>query len=954
MRLIPGRGETAGKWLCAACALLMVGGLAMMPAASGGTQVAPKTGGGATFDLSSMFGQQMLSPSTGATETFMPLETRNIVDTGKRIELTVKPDSEMFTASVSPSVVDPKGEDGKAGSRVVVRCSPQTPEGTVGWVKVTGTRGTESHRIWMKATALTSKPNIETSMGVPLTGTGPGHKDQDLQAFTGDPVSWHVAATNTGGKQDTYALGYHAAFPVDVSFVDIHGNKVDSVVAKGATRNLLFSKPVELEVRVTPRVELPKNQPQDVTVVLGPGKYTSETSELTVKVVNPGTLFSIDSADGLHPHAHQVMPGEKTSFIYHVTNLDGRPSDVTLTGPSGGEQWGASLDRTRIQGLKPGQTRDATLSLAAPAGSRPGDRVDLTVTARTSTGRTDQATVAAEVTDSRNIYFWSVDSMDPEYLYLDRKGTGAGSEGDWLMPNMQAFIKEASNYTNSKVYLPSATDMNHTNALAGSYTGTDGVYMVGGTYAGFTDHDEVLSSPNSTNLMRYGADGKPIKRAYEVAKEQTGGKALTGFWSNKNWLAELEGQKTVNIVGHSERWPLFFEEPYKYKAAGDPASDNNPSDPLSTSARALFHSNNTQAVVIPTILGQFDLYLGTRLLAMPIALLFGRQPGMHAEDQYIADSFFRSVREQDPDVSYINIGDLDNTGHFTGASWPQNEWIKTNPDDPSHDVSRYSPYMRRDDCLDIAREADILFGQFVDLLRERGVYDNSVIVFLSDHGMENMKDPKSGYQNIDLRDILRESGYLRHEDYEESGGTEINLIWFKDPAKAAGIEKALNQFTIDDPQLGTVKPLTVIDRQQMKDGVDFGKAGKVRPGELYSEYWESHPDEPGGHLWPDLFVFPLYNYQVLAHGDVLSTGVNAVGINLGINTPESVRIGLPGAHGGLQTENQPLVFKAPAGSTDYPAGKSYTGAVEIGDIAPSIYKIMGWPAPENVDGRPLP
>jgi len=89
-------------------------------------------------------------------------------------------------------------------------------------------------------------------------------------------------------------------------------------------------------------------------------------------------------------------------------------------------------------------------------------------------------------------------------------------------------------------------------------------------------------------------------------------------------------------------------------------------------------------------------------------------------------------------------------------------------------------------------------------------------------------------------------------------------------------------------------------------------------------------------------------------GDVLSTGVNAVGINLGINTPESVRIGLPGAHGGLQTENQPLVFKAPAGSTDYPAGKSYTGAVEIGDIAPSIYKIMGWPAPENVDGRPLP
>jgi len=45
------------------------------------------------------------------------------------------------------------------------------------------------------------------------------------------------------------------------------------------------------------------------------------------------------------------------------------------------------------------------------------------------------------------------------------------------------------------VYLPSATDMNHTNALAGTYTGTQGLYMVGGTFRGFTEHDEVISAP---------------------------------------------------------------------------------------------------------------------------------------------------------------------------------------------------------------------------------------------------------------------------------------------------------------------------------------------------------------------------------------------------------------------------------------------------------------------------
>src|SRR5665811_1462144 len=108
---------------------------------------------------------------------------------------------------------------------------------------------------------------------------------------------------------------------------------------------------------------------------------------------------------------------------------------------------------------------------------------------------------------------------------------------------------------------------------------------------------------------------------------------------------------------------------------------------------------------------------------------------------------------------------------------------------------RYSPDMRRDDALDICRQADILFGQFVSRLKARGVYDNSTIVFLSDHGMENMKDPKSGYQVVDLRDILRENGMVRHEDYEEVGGTELNNLWVKDPAKLAKVQKILEDYT---------------------------------------------------------------------------------------------------------------------------------------------------------------
>ncbi|MBK5092325.1 MAG: alkaline phosphatase family protein, partial [Actinobacteria bacterium] len=594
------------------------------------------------------------------------------------------------------------------------------------------------------------------------------------------------------------------------------------------------------------------------------------------------------------------------------------------------------------------------MNVVPPPGAAVGDRLDMTVSAESSLGRSEESSVAVEITDVRNIYYWAVDSMDPQYLYLDSAGTGPGREGDWLMPNTRAFLKNGVNYKNARVYLPSATDMNHTNALAGTYTGTQGIYMVGGTYVDFTKHDEVVAGPNTMELMRCGEDGEQIQRVYEVAKDVTDGEALCGFWSNKNWLADLEGERSVDIVGHSERWPLFFKPPWKYTNAGDPKTDDNPKDNMSASARSLFHSDNSAEVTIPTVLGQFDMLFGLRMLSMPITLLFAKTPGMHAEDRYITDMFFRSIEEEDPDVSYINVADLDNTGHFTGASWPQDEWLTSNPKNLSRDENKYNPYMRREECLDICREADALFGDFVRLLKERGVYDDSTIVILSDHGMENMKDRKKGYEIVDLRQILREQGLVYKEDYFESGGTEINFIWCEDPKKLSAIDKILEEFTVDDKELGKVRPLTVVDRKEMEQGKDFGKFGRVRPMELYSEYWIEHPDEPNGHKWPDLFIFPLYNYQIEAHGDVLSTGVNAVGFTIGFTMPESVLLGFPAAHGGLQTSYIPLIFKAPAGYEGYKGGSEYEKEVEVGSISPTIYEIMGWEAPACVDKGPLP
>lgn len=910
--------------------------LAAAPTALAGKTVkAPAAaGGGATFDMFSMFSKQMLSPATGRGSTWMPLDTRNITDSNDWVILKATSELPYFTTCVFPGIVKPAGPNGVASSWVVVYCSPSTPEGTVGYIKVTGTRGSEQHRVWLKVTVLASQPSLALSNGPQLTGQG--YTDPVLQAYVGKPLSWGLAATNNGGDQDTYALSYSADFLCHVRFLDQGGAAINQVNVPGLTFNYLYANAAYFRAEVTPDVVLPKNQPKTVTLTLGPGAHTGAVSQLKVQVVNPGLLYCVSAADGLRPHAHQVMAGELTTFVFHVTNHGQSPSDVQLAVSGVTSGWSATLDKTAIPALPPNTTADATLTVNSPKTAALGDRLDLTVKATSSLGPSEQAVVSTEITNQRNVYYWAIDSMNPQYMYLNSKGTGPGSPGDWLMPNLHAFLDQGVNYTNAKVYLPSATDMNHTNALAGTYTGTSGIYMVGGTFRAFTQHDEVIDAPNSMDLMRYGPNGAPIERIYEVAKKQTGGKALTGFWSNKNWLADIEAQRSVDIEGSSDKWPLFFPAPAKY--AGDPQP--------STTFNKGFYNDVTREVIMPTLLGQFNLLQALGMFLLPVTTIMGSTPGNHAEDRYLTDSFFRSIAEEDPDVSYINAADLDNTGHFTGASWDPSEFDASGQ-------SKYSPLMKRDDCLTICRKVDSYFAEFIEMLKARGVYDNSTIVVLADHGMENMKDQSKGYQVLDLRNILRQHGFVHWEDYHEAGGTEINFVWCQDKAKLAAIEKILKNYTVNDPVLGPVKPLTVVDRNEMLNGEDFGSHGKVRPRELYSEYWINHPNQPDGQLWPDLFVFPLYNYNIAAHGQILAGSINPIGITLG-NVPDSVELGFPAAHGGLQTTSIPLVFKAPAGYPGYTPGNKVGSEVEVGDIAPTIYQIMGWSPPANVDGKPLP
>ena len=198
-------------------------------------------------------------------------------------------------------------------------------------------------------------------------------------------------------------------------------------------------------------------------------------------------------------------------------------------------------------------------------------------------------------------------------------------------------------------------------------------------------------------------------------------------------------------------------------------------------------------------------------------------------------------------------------------------------------------------------------------------------------------------------------GLLRQEDYNEVGGTEINLIWCDDPEKLAAIQKILEDYTVDDPELGKVKPLTVVNRQEMEERQGLRGGGKVRPRELYSEYWINNPDDSERR---DL-ARPVHLPALQLPGDGARRRAGERyqqrGFSMGINVPEtccSVCRELTAAF-------RPTTYRSSSSrrverrETPLPAS-ILTGEVEIGDIAPTIYGIMGWPPPACVDGTRLP
>jgi uncharacterized repeat protein (TIGR01451 family) len=119
-------------------------------------------------------------------------------------------------------------------------------------------------------------------------------------------------------------------------------------------------------------------------------------------------------------------------------------------------------------------------------------------------------------------------------------------------------------------------------------------------------------------------------------------------------------------------------------------------------------------------------------------------PDDHAIDQStLNNGFLPWVRSNPPtpQFAFVNLGDIDRSGHVdeSGAA-------------TSGGVSAFR--------ASVIADTDTLVGQFVDELKSTGAWEETVLIFTSDHGMDwSHYDAGAGVQGVDVTATLRDAGY---------------------------------------------------------------------------------------------------------------------------------------------------------------------------------------------------
>ena len=476
--------------------------------------------------------------------------------------------------------------------------------------------------------------------------------------------------------------------------------------------------------------------------------------------------------------------------------------------------------------------------------------------------------------DREKLIFIAIDALHPNYLDLDADGLPGGQEGNWLMPNIRAFLKKSLWYRDAKAYLPAATDMNHLNAMAGTSSAQTGIIGVWAQPERWNENGEILIAHSSLSFAR-DDQGRPVDTLFHAWKRRWPD-SRTLLITGKEWVGEMfRNQKPgtcVDILVTGPKHPDYLPPPTRESLA-DPETDTDKAcDP--ESGHLGFFAGSLQPSSVMT-----RLYTGQGgLLTLQMEYFANHFP----HDQWVVDSTLEIFRREDPELAYILLAQCDDAGHCIGNAPDPTEFTQADPafappkgceDKPEYQlVSKRNTLLFKSAILDVVRDVDIQFGRLMEGLENQGALDKATVILLSDHCATNHLSV-SDFSSTDVMGILEEAGLVENKNIYAFSVSAYGTLYWRDRKEQIPLaKKLLLAHSALNPETGKQEcPWWVLDRNDMKNGV----AGVCLPGELYHS-WYIDRDREKTMIWPDLIVLAKNGWQIPAYnGHVPNVGIKA-------------------------------------------------------------------------------
>lgn len=476
--------------------------------------------------------------------------------------------------------------------------------------------------------------------------------------------------------------------------------------------------------------------------------------------------------------------------------------------------------------------------------------------------------------DREKLIFVTIDGLHPEYLDLTAKGLSGGKEGDWLMPNIRAFLGKSLWYKNAKAFLPAATDMNHLNALAGGSTAQTGIIGVWAQPVGWDEKGNIII--RHSHLSHAKDDkGRPVDTLFHAWKRQWPD-SKTLFITGKEWVGEMfrthSSPAPVDILVTGPNHPDYLAPP-KRESLADPGNDTDAAcDPESKRLGIFAGSMRPSESWTRMYTGQASL------LTMQMEHFAEHFP----HDSWVVDSTLEIFKREDPDLAYILLAQCDDAGHCLGNAADPLEFVNVDPpyeppagceNKPEYQlVSKRNKLLFKEAILDAVRDVDIQFGRLMDGLEKQGALSRAKVILLSDHcAVNHLSTPD--FSSTDVMGLLEEAGLIGKDNvYACSVSSYGTLYWRDGKEQIPAAKTLLKAHQALNPETGKREcPWWVLDRDDMKKGVE----GVCLPGELYHTYYVETTREEA-MIWPDLIILGKNGWQIPAYnGHVPNVGIKA-------------------------------------------------------------------------------